>query len=61
MPTSMIEPANDAQAHSQRLAAEIRNAIAAAGGRIPFDRFMELALYAPGLGYYAAGAIKLGS
>jgi SAM-dependent MidA family methyltransferase len=29
-------------------------------GLLPFDRFMELALYAPGLGYYAAGARKLG-
>ena len=31
------------------------------GGRLPFDRFMELALYAPGLGYYVAGAEKLGA
>ncbi|UHD17174.1 class I SAM-dependent methyltransferase [Thiocapsa bogorovii] len=45
---------------SARLAAQIRDEIAAAGGRLPFDRFMELALYAPGLGYYVAGAVKLG-
>ncbi|MGH8296809.1 MAG: class I SAM-dependent methyltransferase, partial [Steroidobacteraceae bacterium] len=25
-----------------------------------FERFMELALYAPGLGYYSAGSVKLG-
>ena len=31
-----------------------------AGGWVPFDRYMELALYSPGLGYYAAGATKLG-
>ena len=31
-----------------------------AAGFMPFTRFMELALYAPGLGYYAAGASKLG-
>jgi SAM-dependent MidA family methyltransferase len=31
-----------------------------AGGSIPFDRFMELALYAPGLGYYVSGARKFG-
>ena len=31
------------------------------GGWISFARFMELALYAPGLGYYAAGARKFGS
>jgi len=34
--------------------------IAAAAGWISFERFMELALYAPGLGYYSAGAHKLG-
>ena len=33
-------------------------AIGAAGGFLPFDRYMDLALYAPGLGYYAAGATK---
>jgi SAM-dependent MidA family methyltransferase len=49
-----------ARAHSERLVAHIRAAIAAAGGFLPFDRYMDLALYAPGLGYYAAGAPKLG-
>jgi len=39
----------------------IKNAIAQAGGRIPFDRFMELALYAPGAGYYVNGKRKLGA
>jgi len=34
--------------------------IAAAGGALPFDRFMELALYAPGLGYYVNGRRKFG-
>src|SRR5574337_534710 len=34
---------------------------AAAGGWIGFDRFMQLALYTPGLGYYAGGLRKLGS
>jgi SAM-dependent MidA family methyltransferase len=51
---------DDAQAHSARLQALIREQIAAAGGAIPFWRFMELALYAPGLGYYSAGATKFG-
>jgi SAM-dependent MidA family methyltransferase len=45
---------------SARLAERIRAEIAAAGGLLPFDRFMDLALYAPGLGYYVAGAVKLG-
>jgi SAM-dependent MidA family methyltransferase len=34
--------------------------IARAGGWIPFTRYMELVLYAPGLGYYAGGAAKFG-
>jgi SAM-dependent MidA family methyltransferase len=38
----------------------LREAITNAGGWITFARFMELALYAPGLGYYAAGARKFG-
>lgn len=53
-------PDADAQAHSARLAQAIRSEIDAAGGAIPFARFMELALYAPGLGYYSAGATKIG-
>jgi len=54
------DPDSDARAHSERLAALIRNQIATNGGALPFWRFMELALYAPGLGYYSAGATKLG-
>jgi SAM-dependent MidA family methyltransferase len=53
-------PDPDALAHSARVVARIRGEIAAAGGWIDFARYMELALYAPGLGYYAAGAAKLG-
>jgi SAM-dependent MidA family methyltransferase len=51
---------SDAIAHSERLAELIRDQIASNGGVLPFWRFMELALYAPGLGYYSAGATKLG-
>lgn len=54
-------PSPDAQAHSQRLLACIRQEITANGGWIPFARYMELALYAPGLGYYTAGARKFGA
>lgn len=53
-------PDRTAAEHSQRLAALIREEAVATGGLLPFDRFMELALYAPGLGYYVAGARKLG-
>ncbi len=55
------EPDAAARAHSDRLAALIRADIAAAGGWISFARYMQLALYAPGLGYYAAGAAKFGA
>jgi len=53
-------PPAEALAHSQRLQALIIEEIAASGGHIGFDRFMELALYAPGLGYYSAGSRKFG-
>ena len=55
------EPDAGARAHSERVAAALRAAIAANGGYIPFARYMDLALYAPRLGYYAAGARKLGA
>src|SRR6201996_7128174 len=45
---------------SQRLHELVQARIAAEGGWLSFERFMELALYAPGLGYYSAGAHKLG-
>jgi hypothetical protein len=53
-------PAPDAVAHSQRVAEHIAERIVAEGDWIPFARYMELALSAPGLGYYAAGARKFG-
>jgi SAM-dependent MidA family methyltransferase len=59
--TELPEPGAAARAHSERVAAHLRAAIAGSGGYIPFSRYMELALYAPGLGYYAAGATKLGA
>jgi len=54
-------PTPDALAHSQRVAAHLRALIDDAGGWISFSRYMEAALYAPGLGYYAAGAMKFGA
>ena len=58
----MSDPSSeaDALAHSERLRALIQEQVFAAGGALPFSRFMELALYAPGLGYYSAGATKFG-
>ena len=48
-------------AHSARLEHRIREEIERAGGWIGFARYMQLALYEPGLGYYSAGARKLGA
>jgi len=53
-------PPPEALAHSEKLTALIRSEITAHASWIPFSRYMELALYAPGLGYYTAGARKLG-
>ena len=55
------QPSREARAHSQALRRRIADEIAASGGWIGFDRYMDLALYAPALGYYAGGAAKLGA
>lgn len=54
------EPSAEARAASEMLGAVITAEIAARGGWISFARYMELALYEPGLGYYAGGAQKFG-
>lgn len=53
-------PSADAAAHSHALAERIAFEVGEADGWIPFSRFMELALYAPGFGYYSAGSRKFG-
>ncbi len=55
-----LAPGPDAAAHSTLLAERIGQAIDAAGGWIGFDRYMDLALYEPGLGYYNGGSTKFG-
>ena len=53
---------NDTQAlHRAHMRRFLADQIAAAGGWLSFERYMDLALYAPGLGYYSAGALKLGA
>lgn len=54
------EPSSEAQAASHQLMAFIQQEITTSGGWISFARYMELALYAPHLGYYTGGATKLG-
>jgi SAM-dependent MidA family methyltransferase len=54
------EPTAEARAASEMLGAVITAEIAARGGWMSFARYMELALYEPGLGYYAGGTQKFG-
>ena len=58
--SALPAPSADALLHSNRLLAIIEAEIDGAGGWISFARYMELALYAPGLGYYSGGARKFG-
>lgn len=57
---SLPLPPADALSSSAALTAHIGQAIDDAGGWLGFDRYMALALYAPGLGYYSGGAAKFG-
>ncbi|SIT42600.1 conserved hypothetical protein [Paraburkholderia ribeironis] len=59
-PDSLPAPGPSALAQSAALVALIRAELDSAGGWLPFDRYMERALYAPGLGYYSGGARKFG-
>jgi SAM-dependent MidA family methyltransferase len=54
-------PSDEALRQSAALVAKIRSEIERAGGWIDFARYMELALYEPGLGYYSAGSQKIGT
>ena len=51
----------DEERHSAAATTLIRERLASAGGWLSFADFMELALYAPGIGYYSAGAVKIGA
>ena len=61
MANTLPPPSAEEQAHSAHLREVIQEQVIAAGGSLPFWKFMELALYAPGLGYYSAGAHKFGA
>ncbi|HEY5602355.1 MAG TPA: SAM-dependent methyltransferase [Gammaproteobacteria bacterium] len=54
-------PDEAARQHSQRLIRVLIDEIERCGGRISFERYMSLALTAPGLGYYVSGNQKLGA
>lgn len=59
-PASLPVPDESALTLSRQLEALIRDEIGRQGA-IPFSRYMERALYEPGLGYYAAGNRKFGA
>jgi SAM-dependent MidA family methyltransferase len=62
VPHSMLPSLSpDEERHSAAAATLIRERLASAGGWLSFADFMELALYAPGIGYYSAGAVKIGA
>ncbi len=50
----------EARSLTSALLERLRQAIEAEGGWLPFDRFMAMALYLPGLGYYASDTPKFG-
>ncbi len=57
-----LPPASEsALTHSHSVQTMIQDQIHTAGGWISFEQFMDLALYAPGMGYYTSGATKFGS
>lgn len=58
--TGMPEPSVEAQSYSQQLVEKIAAEIAASHGWVDFATYMNLALYAPNLGYYSGGAQKFG-
>ena len=59
--STLPTPSLEAQKHSQLLVDLICNHIEKSDGWMSFEQFMQLALYAPGLGYYSAGSKKFGA
>ena len=60
-PRNLPAASAEEAAHSKRVSDAIRARIAARDGAISFSEFMQLALYAPALGYYSAGRQKFGA
>ena len=61
-PAQVLPPLSQEEVrHSEALVARIAAEVHAGGGWLSFERYMELALYAPGLGYYSAGSVKFGT
>jgi SAM-dependent MidA family methyltransferase len=60
LPSHLPPPNNISLDHMEKVVAHIENKTTLHQGMISFSKFMEYCLYAPGLGYYSAGATKLG-
>jgi SAM-dependent MidA family methyltransferase len=61
MSPDLPQPDESARSASRELVRRICEEAARDGGGLAFDRFMELALYTPGLGYYSGGSRKFGA
>ena len=59
--SGLPEPDKVSAEHSSKLTAMIQQALADQGGVIPFSEFMNMALYAPSMGYYVAGQRRFGA
>jgi len=59
--SSLPTPSAESQQHSQQLSQLVQQIISEAAGWIDFSTYMQLALYAPSLGYYTGGSQKFGS
>jgi len=58
-PKSLPEPSEDDLLHSEKLSAHIQRYISR-HKKLPFSKYMEMALYTPQLGYYSGGLPKIG-
>lgn len=62
LPTGLPPVDQESAAHSRRVETHLMKCIAESpDGFLPFEQWMAEALYAPGLGYYAAGNTKFGA
>ena len=57
---SWPEPDSEGLAHSARVVERVRTEIEGHGGVLPFERYMALVMYEPGLGYYVSGTRQFG-
>lgn len=61
LPAGLPEPTGAQLAQQAQCAAALQALVRARGGWLPFDDYLQQLLYAPGLGYYSAGAAKFGA